>query len=115
MWQVGSWAWSQAHQLYVKVIETAGLWGQQFYRVWLQQQDVVLNVLNTVLYHQPVQTIVTTDALCYLATAAKIANVQQEDTLLAPIESNVIPLPHQLKSLTKAMSKKKYAICLQMK
>ena len=63
---------------------------QQFYRVWLQQQDVVLNVLNTVIYHQPVQTIVTADALCYLATAAKIANVQQEDTLLAPIESNVI-------------------------
>ncbi|AHY11669.1 helicase-related protein [Escherichia coli] len=106
MWQVGDWAWSQAHQQYVKVIDTAGLWGQQFYRVWLQQQDVVLKVLDTDLYNQPVQTIVTADALCYLATAAKIANVQQEDTLLAPIESNVIPLPHQLKALTKAMSKK---------
>ncbi|EMN9019191.1 DEAD/DEAH box helicase family protein [Morganella morganii] len=106
MWQVGEWAWSKAHQQYVKVIETAGLWGQQFYRVWLQQQDVVLKVLDTDLYNQPVQTIMTADTLCYLATAAKIANVQQEDTLLAPIESNVIPLPHQLKALTKAMSKK---------
>lgn len=106
MWKVGDWAWSQAHQQYVKVIDAAGLWGQQFYRVWLQQQDVVLKVLDTDLYNQPVQTIVTADALCYLATAAKIANVQQEDTLLAPIESNVIPLPHQLKALTKAMSKK---------
>lgn len=106
MWQVGDWAWSQAHQQYVKVIDAAGLWGQQFYRVWLQQQDVVLKVLDTDLYNQPVQTTVTADALCYLATAAKIANVQQEDTLLAPIESNVIPLPHQLKALTKAMSKK---------
>lgn len=106
MWQVGDWAWSQAHQQYVKVIECAGLWGQQHYRVWLQQQDVVLKVLDTDLYNQPVQTIVTADTLCYLATAAKIANVQQEDTLLAPIESNVIPLPHQLKALTKAMSKK---------
>jgi superfamily II DNA or RNA helicase len=106
MWQVGDWAWSQAHQQYVKVIDTAGLWGQQFYRVWLQQQDVVLKVLDTDLYNQPVQTIVTADALCYLATAAKIANAQQEDSLLAPIESNVIPLPHQLKALTKAMSKK---------
>ncbi|MBC4000276.1 DEAD/DEAH box helicase [Morganella morganii] len=106
MWQVGDWAWSQAHQQYVKVIDAAGLWGQQFYRVWLQQQDVVLKVLDTDLYNQPVQTIITADALCYLTTAAKIANVQQEDTLLAPIESNVIPLPHQLKALTKAMSKK---------
>ena len=106
MWQVGDWAWSQAHQQYVKVIETAGLWGQQFYRVWLQQQDVVLKVLDTDLSQQSAQQAMTVDGLCYLATAAKIANAQQEDTLLAPIESNVIPLPHQLKALTRAMSKK---------
>ena len=106
MWQVGDWAWSQAHQQYVKVIETAGLWGQQFYRVWLQQQDVVLKVPAVDLSLRPAQPVVTAEAFCYLATAAKIANAQQEDTLLAPIESNVIPLPHQLKALTKAMSKK---------
>lgn len=106
MWQVGDWAWSQAHQQYVKVIETAGLWGQQFYRVWLQQQDVVLKVPAVDLTSRPAQPVVTAEAFCYLATAAKIANAQQEDTLLAPIESNVIPLPHQLKALTKAMSKK---------
>lgn len=106
MWQVGDWAWSQAHQQYVKVIETAGLWGQQFYRVWLQQQDVVLKVPAVDLSSRPAQPVVTAEAFCYLATAAKIANAQQEDTLLAPIESNLIPLPHQLKALTKAMSKK---------
>ncbi|HGE8242508.1 SNF2-related protein [Aeromonas veronii] len=106
MWQVGDWAWSQAHQQYVKVIETAGLWGQRFYRVWLQQQDVVLKVPAVDLTPRPAHPVVTAEAFCYLATAAKIANAQQEDTLLAPIESNVIPLPHQLKALTKAMSKK---------
>lgn len=41
---VGNWAWSQAHQQYVKVIESSGLWGQSFYRVWLQQQDSVVKV-----------------------------------------------------------------------
>ena len=88
------------------MIETAGLWGQQFYRVWLQQQDVVLKVPAVALSSRPALPVVTAEAFCYLATAAKIANAQQEDTLLAPIESNVIPLPHQLKALTKAMSKK---------
>lgn len=78
MWQVGDWAWSQTHQQYVKVIETAGLWDQQFYRVWIQQQNVVLKLLGTDLCNQPVLPIVTTDSLCYLSTAAKIANVQQE-------------------------------------
>ena len=106
MWQVGEWAWSQAHQQYVKVIETAGLWGQQFHRVWLEQQDVVLKVQDSDLHVQAPQQYISVDALCYLATAAKIANAQQDDTLLSPVESNVIPLQHQLKALSKAMSKK---------
>ncbi|BDS29426.1 hypothetical protein [Aeromonas caviae] len=72
MWQVGDWAWSQAHQQYVKVIETAGLWGQQFYRVWLQQQDVVLKVLAANLSQRPAQPVVTVETFCYLATAAKM-------------------------------------------
>ncbi|MCI2285139.1 DEAD/DEAH box helicase [Colwellia sp. MSW7] len=44
--------------------------------------------------------------ISYIAVAAKIANAQQEDILLAPIESNVIPLSHQLKALNKVMSRK---------
>lgn len=42
MLDVGDGVWSQAYQQYVKVIESSGLWGQSFYRVWLQQQDSVL-------------------------------------------------------------------------
>ena len=97
--RIGSWAWSQAHQQHVKVIESSALWGQSFYRVWLQQQDSVVKVpakdltLSTSL--QPPSAHYAT----YISVAAKIANAQQEDILLAPVESNVIPLPHQLKAL----------------
>lgn len=104
--QVGEWAWSQAHQQHVKVIESSALWGQSFYRVWLQQQDSVVKVPAKDLTQAT--NILTPSAhyITYIGVAAKIANAQQEDILLAPVESNVIPLPHQLKALDKAMSRR---------
>ncbi|EGR2106515.1 DEAD/DEAH box helicase family protein [Vibrio cholerae] len=106
MLRIGSWAWSQAHQQYVKVIESSALWGQSFYRVWLQQQDSVVKVPAKDLTQAT--NILTPSAhyITYIGVAAKIANAQQEDILLAPVESNVIPLPHQLKALDKAMSRR---------
>ena len=106
MFDVGEWAWSQAHQQHVKVIENSGLWGQSFYRVWLQQQDSVVKVVAKDLLHIEGQQKPNANFISYVSVAAKIANAQQEDILLAPIESNVIPLPHQLKALNKAMSRK---------
>lgn len=103
---VGEWAWSQAHQQHVKVVESSSLWGQSFYRIWLQQQDSVVKVFadDLSLPKQAEQT--DPHFIAYIGVAAKIANAQKDDLLLAPIESNVIPLPHQLKALTKAMSRK---------
>ncbi len=110
MFQIGDWAWSKAYQQYGKVIDHSGLWGKAFYRLWLQQQDQVVKV--------PVDDLVAPESgskglhegighlISWLATAGRIANAQTEDVLLAPIESNVIPLPHQLKALNKAMSRK---------
>ncbi|WP_351010391.1 helicase-related protein [Shewanella sp. S1-58-MNA-CIBAN-0166] len=103
---VGEWAWSLAHQQHVKVIENSGLWGQNFYRVWLQQQDSVVKVPGDDLLSSRYGRNVDAHFISYMAVAAKIANAQQDDVLLAPIESNVIPLPHQLKALDKAMSRK---------
>lgn len=106
MFEVGEWAWSQAHQQHVKVIESSGLWGQSFYRVWLQQQDSVVKVRAGDLTQPTKELPISEHFLSYLSVAAKISNAQHEDILLAPIESNVIPLPHQLKALNKAMARK---------
>jgi SNF2 family DNA or RNA helicase len=106
MFEVGEWAWSQAYQQHVKVIENSGLWGKSFYRVWLQQQDSVVKIVADDLVHVNKQHESNKHFISYVAVAAKIANAQKEDVLLAPIESNVIPLPHQLKALNKAMSRK---------
>lgn len=110
MLQIGDWAWSQAYQQYARVIETAGLWGAAFYRIWLQQHDQVVKVpaddLLLPAEAQQAPNEGTGHFISWLAVAARIANAQREDVLLAPIESNVIPLPHQLKALNKAMSRR---------
>jgi superfamily II DNA or RNA helicase len=40
----------------------------------------------------------------YVAAAARVADALTQDVLLAPIEASVIPLPHQIKALSRAIS-----------
>ena len=46
----------------------------------------------------------TPDSITYIATAARIADALTQDVLLAPIESSVIPLPHQIHALSRAIA-----------
>jgi len=102
----GQWAWSQSYQQLAKIIESSVLWDASYYRIWLQQQDTVVKVPADDLLDADQNQNISAHFLNYMSVGAKVANTQQEDILLAPIESNVIPLPHQLKALNKAMSRK---------
>lgn len=55
---------------------------------------------------RPVQeaSVGTVDGIAYLAAAARVADALTQDVLLAPIESSVIPLPHQIRALSRAIS-----------
>jgi SNF2 family DNA or RNA helicase len=44
------------------------------------------------------------DHISYIAAAARIADSLTDDVLLAPIESAVIPLPHQIRALSRAIA-----------
>lgn len=100
----GSWLWSEEHQQLCRVVESQSLWGNQFCRVWLPTQEAIVRIpaeklqpLNESALSNPAQ-------LTYIAAAARIADALTQDVLLAPIESSVIPLPHQIKALSKAVS-----------
>ena len=47
------------------------------------------------------------NGITYIAAAARVANALTHDVLLAPIESSVIPLPHQLQALVRAIANNK--------
>jgi superfamily II DNA or RNA helicase len=107
------WQYSTAHNSACKVIEEQTLWGQTVCRVWLPNQNVVVRVLRSALHplDADLQPEIETWRITYIAAAAKVAEVLEGSTsasdghvLLAPMESNVIPLPHQINALSRAIS-----------
>ncbi len=107
------WQYSTAHNSACKVIEEQTLWGQTVCRVWLLNQDAVVRVPRSAL--RPLssdrQPEIEAGRIAYVAAAAKVAEVLEGSTrandgyvLLAPMESNVIPLPHQIHALSRAIS-----------
>ena len=108
-----SWQYSTIHSAACKVLEEQNLWGKEICRIWLASSDAVVKVPKDTL-----QTIdpdpdpgIEAARICYVASAAKVADVLEssiakEDgpVLLAPMDSKVIPLPHQIHALSKAVS-----------
>ena len=105
LWQSGDWVWVKGLAQAGRVVEANNLWGMAIYRVWLVQSDMVVKVDADQLSPYAAANAVTSESITYLAAAARVAASQQEEVLLAPMGSNVIPLPHQLKALNKAISK----------
>ncbi|MCU7944077.1 MAG: DEAD/DEAH box helicase [Candidatus Thiodiazotropha sp. (ex Cardiolucina cf. quadrata)] len=107
------WQYSTVHNSACKVIEEQTLWGQTVCRVWLPNQDAVVRVPSSALrpLSADLQPEIEAGRIAYVAAAAKVAEVLEGSisatdghVLLAPMESNVIPLPHQIHALSRAIS-----------
>ncbi len=107
------WQYSTIHKSACKIIEEQTLWGQTICRVWLPNQDGVVQIPRSAL--QPLNANLNPDIethrIGYVAAAAKVAEVLEGGAivsdgpvLLAPMESNVIPLPHQIHALSRAVA-----------
>jgi superfamily II DNA or RNA helicase len=102
--QLAEWYYSPEHGELCRVIETHTLWGETVCRVWLPSKDAVVRVPAARL--RPVQDagLSSVESISYLAAAARVADALAQHVLLAPIESSVIPLPHQIRALSRAVS-----------
>lgn len=105
LFKIGDWVWLKYLSQTGRVVDASSLWGAVSYRVWLVQSDRVIKVDADQVSPYTAASTVTPEFIAYLTAAARIAASQQEEVLLAPIGSNVTPLPHQLKALNKAISK----------
>lgn len=103
--EVGQWVWSCAHERGCRIVEANSLWGEGVCRIWLPQSESVVRVPASQLVPLSNGSRISPDYAAYVASAARVAASLNEDVLLAPINSNVIALPHQLKCLNRAMSK----------
>ncbi len=107
----GEWYYSSDHGQLCQVIETQKLWGETICRVWLPGHDSVVRIPASRLKSLESAGTGSSDDIAYIAAAAKVAEVlegststTEEHVLLAPIESSVIPLPHQIRALSRAIA-----------
>lgn len=101
---VGSWAYSAAHGEPVRILDVETVWNHTVYSVWIPKRASVERVPAESLGSEPPTTATGLDRIVYRAAAARIADALTQDVLLAPLEAGVIPLPHQLHALTRAVT-----------
>ena len=99
-----SWYYSPDHGQICQVIEAQTLWGETTCRVWLPGRDSVVRILASRLKTLESAGTGSPDDIAYVAAAARVADALTQDVLLAPIESSVIPLPHQIRALSRAIA-----------
>ncbi|MER9421659.1 SNF2-related protein [Mesorhizobium sp. M0317] len=86
------------------MVERQDVWGETAYRVWLPAKDAVIRArARDLLGLDSVRP--TVEQMRHTAAAAKLLDALEDNLLLAPIQSSVVPLPHQLHALSRAMSR----------
>lgn len=100
--QRGDWLWHGALGA-VQVVERLDRWGVRTLRVWTPATGVVQQVeeaaLEAIGTHTP-----TPRAIVHRAAAARVQEALATEVMLAPVRSSVVPLPHQLYALERAMA-----------
>jgi superfamily II DNA or RNA helicase len=100
---VGAWCWHLRHTAPCRVVDRQDIWGETAYRVWLPTKGAVVRARPQELVRldsmQP-----SVESMLHAAAAAKLLDALEDNLLLAPIQSSVVPLPHQLYALNRAIS-----------
>src|SRR4051812_47782198 len=103
-WRIGDWAWSVSHGEPCRVIEVESLWDAGAVRVWMPSRDAMLRLPDSALRPLDGQLDLAPEHLTFVAAATRIADALASDALIAPLEGSVIPLPHQIHALSRAVS-----------
>lgn len=101
---IGDWCWLTRQASPCRVVERQDLWGEVAYRVWLPAKDAVVRARAADL--APLECVrPSLEQILNTTAAAKLLDALEDNLLLAPIQSSVVPLPHQLYALNRAVSR----------
>jgi hypothetical protein len=99
---VGDWCWHLRQRTPCRIADRQDIWGETAYRVWVPTKDAVVRArvqeLGALSGVRP-----SVEQILPTAAAAKLLDALEENLLLAPIQSSVVPLPHQLYALNRAV------------
>src|SRR5262245_34502086 len=104
IFQEGEWAFSKEHREVVRVVEARHLWDHVAYRVFLPVREAIVRVIGDGLVRVSEAGDGGPARLTYAVAAARVADTMAQEVLLAPLEGNVEPLPHQILVLGRAVA-----------
>jgi superfamily II DNA or RNA helicase len=112
MFQNGDWLWSTEHRQPCKVVEVTRLWDDVCYHIWLSSADSIIRTSGARLERLDEAGAATPEKIRFALFGARVANLLNDDILLAPVGAAVIPLPHQLRALRRATSQDRIRVLL---
>ena len=99
----GAWVWSINHREPVQIVQIQQLWGVAAYRIWIPSNDTVVWMQDCDIKPLAASEVPSRERLIYLATALKISETLSQELIISPLTSDVIPLPHQVYALSRAV------------
>jgi superfamily II DNA or RNA helicase len=100
----GDWIWNVKSREPVKVIEVIELWEKGVYRVWSPSRDAVIQLQEDELSPITQADIPSSERLLYAVSGARIEeSLAHLDIPIAPVEARVVPLPHQIHAVSRAI------------
>ena len=103
-WSTGDWVWSLTRNEPCLLVDTRHLWDHGFGLAWFPGSETTVQLPHGDLIPLCDGAASSPPGITYVSAAARIADALTRDTLVAPLEGTVIPLPHQLHALSRAMS-----------
>lgn len=104
-WAVGEWASIDGSSDACRVVDHLELWGRTVVDVWVPSKGTVMRLPSDRLQRlDECGSESPAYEISFTAAAARIADALERDALVAPLEGSVIPLPHQIYALSRAMA-----------
>jgi len=99
------WAYHASTGEPVRLLERHELWGQTVYEAWGVESQRPLRVAERELaWNTPAGFRSSPHFVTFSAAAARLADALGREELVAPFSAPVLPLPHQLYAVSRALS-----------
>lgn len=97
------WVWSKTHHESLKIIDINKQWNVLSYKLWSpSKNEVVIHSSNQI--ESISNATYTLEFLRYIISIARINHAYSTESIISPLEGNLIPLPHQLSALKKILN-----------
>ena len=100
--RIGNWVWHKKLNQPVKILGINENWGYSTYEVWSDSEKKSIQVKFNEITNLS-ESVLTKNKILLIVSASRILEAYASEKILSPVESKIIPLPHQINVLSNVM------------